>query len=367
MGVADEELAASLRAALNGDGAAGADFLRRISGIVWTACTILAGDGPEACTAFQDVVEALRADGFSRLGGYKGRGRAETYVAVVTRDLLAMRILRLLQNDRQRGWKAFERFFTADLQRLVRRRLGGPAYEDMRADAYQEICVALVEDDYRRLRLYSGHGSFTGFVLRTADRLLIDFVRSVVSRRRLPAAVARLEALEQDVFRLLAWKGIPPDVESVSGALASAAGSPPRDAVIAAIAAVRLHAREAMENDTARGRVVSVSAMDGEAADTLLGGADISPEDVLTARAEEEALSAALTAMRRAAEGLPDGERIYLDIVLGGCDSLPAREVARLMQRPVEEVYKLKQRVLKRLREAMADDPAVKTWRASVI
>lgn len=367
MGVADEELAASLRAALNGDGAAGADFLRRISGIVWTSCTILAGDGSEARAAFQDVVEALRADDFSRLGGYKGRGRAETYVAVVTRDLLAMRILRLLQDDRQRGWAAFERFFAVDLQRLVRRRLGGPVYEDMRADAYQEICVALIEDDYRRLRLYSGHGSFTGFVLRTADRLLIDFVRSVASRRRFPAAVVRLGSLEQDVFKLLAWRGVPPDVESVSAALATAAEPPSASAVKDAIATVRIHVQEARDNGGMRGRVVSVSAMDGEAADALLGEAETSPEDVLAARTEEEALSAALAAMRRAAERLPDGERIYLDIVLSGSDSLPAREVARLMQRPVEEVYKLKQRVLKRLRDAMADDPAVKTWRASVI
>lgn len=364
--MAEDDLAALLKAALAGDGAAGADFLRRISGIVWTACTILAGDGPEAQAAFQDVAEALRSNRFGRLSGYKGRGRVETYVAIVTRDLLAMRILRLLQDDRQRGWNAFEHFFAADLQRLVRHRLGGPAYEDMRADACQELSMALIEDDCRRLRLYSGHGSFTGFVLRTADRLLIDFVRSLASRRRLPAAVARLGALEQGVFKLLAWKGFPPDTERVSAALASPAGSPPADAVSGAIAAVRGFAMEAKNSDGMRARTVSVSAMDGEAADALLGGVESSPEDQLATHAEEEALSAALMAMRKAAEQLSDGERIYLDIVLSGSGGLPAREVARLMQRPVEEIYKLKQRVLKRLHDAMADDPAVKNWRASV-
>jgi RNA polymerase primary sigma factor len=37
------------------------------------------------------------------------------------------------------------------------------------------------------------------------------------------------------------------------------------------------------------------------------------------------------------------------------------------MRRPVEEVYKLKQRVMARLRETMAEHPAVKTWRSSVL
>jgi hypothetical protein len=36
------------------------------------------------------------------------------------------------------------------------------------------------------------------------------------------------------------------------------------------------------------------------------------------------------------------------------------------MQRPVEDVYKLKQRVLLKLREIASADSKIKTWRASV-
>ena len=36
------------------------------------------------------------------------------------------------------------------------------------------------------------------------------------------------------------------------------------------------------------------------------------------------------------------------------------------MRRPVEEVYKLKQRVMARLRDTLDRHPAVKMWKASV-
>ena len=36
------------------------------------------------------------------------------------------------------------------------------------------------------------------------------------------------------------------------------------------------------------------------------------------------------------------------------------------MRRPVEEVYKLKQRVMTRLRDSLEKNPSVKLWRASV-
>ena len=53
-------------------------------------------------------------------------------------------------------------------------------------------------------------------------------------------------------------------------------------------------------------------------------------------------------------------------IVLGDSKTPPAREIARLMQKPVEEIYKLKQRVLQRLREIASTDSKIKTWRTSV-
>ncbi len=362
------DLASSLNAALAGDRSAQAEFLRRISGIVWTSCTILAGEGETARAAFGDVVSSITADGFARLRGYSGRGRVETYIAVVVRDILAVRVLRLLQDDRERGWRAFEQFFSADLRRLVRRRLSGPAYEDLQQDAYQELCAAFVADGYRRLRSYSGNGSFTGFVLRTADHLLIDFLRMVTPRRRLPAAVARLGSLEQAVFKLMAWQGITADPERIELALTGCFDvMPTRRAVADAVAAVRGFAQEARANGRWHGAAVSLSGMTGDTADALIGTASASPEDVSIDNDDQRLLDAALAALRNAASQLGDDERIYLEVALSRTEVLPAREIAALMQRPVDEIYKLKQRIMKKLKDAMANDLAVKNWRASVI
>jgi len=41
---------------------------------------------------------------------------------------------------------------------------------------------------------------------------------------------------------------------------------------------------------------------------------------------------------------LPAQDRLYLQIVFSATDPMPAREIARAMQVPVEEVYRLKQR-----------------------
>ena len=53
-----------------------------------------------------------------------------------------------------------------------------------RATAYQEVCLKLIEDDFRRIRAYGGRGSFTGYILTVVDRILIDLVRRELPRRR---------------------------------------------------------------------------------------------------------------------------------------------------------------------------------------
>ena len=267
-------------------------FVHRVADAVWTACRLLTRDEPEARETFAAVVEGLRADGFRRLRAYDGSSRLETYVALVARDILAERLLRLFQSGTD-GWNAFERFFGADITRIIGRRLPGGEREDLRRDAYQEICIALIADDFRRLKAYRGIGSFTGFVLHMVDRLLIDVIRRTVSGRKMEAATSLPE-----------WEEIPCDRPS--------------------------------------------------------------PELAIQDREDEHLLSKASEVLRHAAENLSATERLYLQIVLGSGETIPARDVARLMCSPVEEIYKLKQRVMSQLRGALEKHPAVKLWRASV-
>ena len=269
-------------------------FVHRVADAVWTSCRLLTGDDAGARDAFTEVMGALRADGFRRLRAYNGSSRIETFVALVTRDVLAERLLRLFQaHSASDGWAAFERFFAADINRIINRRLPGADRADLRQDAYQDICVALIADDYRRLKAYRGIGSFTGFVLHMVDRLLIDFIRSTM-----PLGRQRVEA------QVTEWEDIPSDQPS--------------------------------------------------------------PEDTLLEREDDRLLSLASEVLREAAAALSETERLYLHIALGSGEPIPAREVARLMCRPVEEVYKLKQRVMTRLRETLDKHPAVKMWKASV-
>ena len=293
---------ARIAALTGGDPAVVAQFLKAIVPTVWAACSLLTGNEEEAREAFLDTIAQLRAGNFALFADHTGRDTLEEFVALKTRDLLAGRMLQLLQSDAEKGWRAFEALFKPDLRRLIHRRLPGGQYEDARREAYQSICLGMVDSDYRRLKAYQGSGSFAGFVLRSADRLLIDFLRGLGSRRRFARA------------------------------------------------------------DQERVRLVPISPDSPEFADTP----EASPESQLVQKQEDVELAAAIDVLTCAVETLPEAERLYLTIALSGEAMPPAREIARLMQRPVEEIYKLKQRVLRHLFDLIAENSAVKDWRASV-
>ena len=69
-----------------------------------------------------------------------------------------------------------------------------------------------------------------------------------------------------------------------------------------------------------------------------------SPEEALLLAEEDAARTALVVAVRDAAAGLPAEERLYLQIVFSTTEPAPAREIARRMGCPVEDVYRLKQR-----------------------
>lgn len=358
-----------VRAVLSGDPAAAERFLRATADIVWSACRRLTRDEAETRDAFAAVLAAMQADGFQRLRPYDGRSRLETFVALITRDLLALRLLRVLREDAQRGWRAFESFFQADIVRLILRRLPGEANDETRRDAYQEICVALIAEDYRRLKSYGGTGSFAGFVLHTVDRLLVDFIRSFSMRRRAPATIARLPALEQEIFRLVHWQGAAADVATLSKALAQRVRPLPATEDIAT-ALQRVKSCLPAGYGSSPSPSARLASLDDapELSEDGPGKAPsvASPEDIAIEQEAEALLSIAAGALRDVAATLPEAERLYLRIALGAAEPLPAREMGRLMQRPVQDVYKLKQQVLKRLKDALADHEAVKKWRVSV-
>lgn len=330
-------------------------FVRRVADTVWTSCSVLCRDERQA---FSEVMEALSADGFRRLRPYDGSSRIETYVALVARETLAERLMNAFTlSGPDEAWKAFEAFFKADIERTVRRRM--PGSDDARREAYQEVCLGLIADGYRRIRSYGGSGSFTGYILSTIDRLAIDFLRRELSRRRLPAAVARMGETEQAAFRIVHWEAGPDVGEALADEIGRKTGTRPTVAE-AERALKTVKAALPSTFDASQTEAVPLDGLEDLPSEAL------SPEEAFLEWEDGRILAEAARALKRASGELSDAERLYMKISLGGAEPLPARDVARLMGRPVEEVYKLKRKVLAKLRDALENDPAVKNWRASV-
>jgi len=330
---------ALLTAAWRGGPEAVEALLRSLADLVWTACRRVTRDDADAQAAFREVMAAIAANGFARLKDYDGRARVRVYVALVVRDLLLERAIKLLVLDAARGWGAFEAFFGEDIRRMIERSLPGSAQRQNREDAYQAVCEALLDNDLRRLRAYSGRGSPSGFVLQIVENLVVDFVRTIIPRRRLPAAIARLSALDQSVFRLLYWERLAPDPAILCVHLArSGEAPPPASTIVEAIERVR----QALPPGYWAEPRGDGQMVEGEGADLL-----------------EQALEALQQVLPR----LPATEQLYLRLALAG---EPAREIARMLSLPVEEVHKLAQRLKRRLRDELSDAEVVKRWRLSV-
>jgi len=357
---------ALLAAALRGAAGAAEDLVRALADLVWTACVGVTRGGADAETAFREVMAGLRANGFSRLKDYDGRARVRVYVALVVRDLLLERAINLLVLDAGRGWPAFEAFFGHDMRRMIERALPGAGNTQNRDDAYQVVCEALLRNDFQRLRAYSGRGSLSGFVLHTIENLVIDFVRTIIPRRRLPAAIQRLSALDQSVFRLIYWDRLAAEPTLLLNHLVRVGEAPPTaPAVAQAIVRVRqvLPAGYCAE-PRGDGHTVELSAAEDFA--PAVGSDDFrvpTPEDNVVDGQAAHFLQQALDALLEVLPKLPAAERLYVELALTGA---PAREIARLLCLPVADVHKLAQRLKRRLRDELGDEDVVKRWRLSV-
>jgi RNA polymerase primary sigma factor len=267
-----------------------------------------------------------------------------------------------------RGWAAFEHFFKRDIDRIIGRRFPDAVDSGRQEDIYHDLVADLIADDCRRIRAYDGQGSFGGFVLRIVNNLCIDLLRKEMPRRRLPAAIKRLPALEQEVFRQLYWENCPP--ERLAGALhARSVAHDGPDAIKAAAAKVRAalppNFQAPGEGDDGRPKLVALSS-DAEEGHAELPDDRPTPEAGAIAREEEEALEQASDALRTAIAGLAPEARLYLQYVMAEDPAPAPREIARLMGRPVTEIYRLRQQAERQLRQTLSENAAVKNRRMSV-
>ena len=339
---------ALVAAVLAGKPDAIAEFLQEISGTVWANCRALSRYEGEARDNFIAIMAQLRDSGFAAFRDYDGRSTLRTFTALVVRDLQCRNVVQLFESDSEKAWRLFEQLFRADIRRLIQRRLPAAEADELRRDFYQSVCLALITQNYRRIRAYSGKGSFSGYILRCIDNVIRDEIRNHVTPRfRLPAAIAGLGELERELFRLTVRDHIPGETELLAQQLRLrlARDFEPTE-IEAALHRVRKHAKN-----------FTPSAEPGE----FDQAAEPSPEDRLIRSGDDELLAAAIEVMAQAVRNLPEDERLYLMLMLGE-NAPPPRELARIMRRPVEEVYALKQRVLRKLHDLISGHSAVKTW-----
>jgi RNA polymerase primary sigma factor len=337
---------------LAGNSEATTRFLKIVGPIMWSIVQRLE-PGPDAESAFLHIVEVLKADAYARLRAFDGRAQLSTYLALVARDALSERLAKRLAATPRTAWSAFERFFEADIRRRIAQRF--PRDEAAWQDLYQDICLKLVEDDFRRVRGYDGRGSFVGYVLTIVEHILIDHVRRDVPRRRLPAAVARSSRLDQQIYIAVVWERCPADAKRVAEALRGRFDPAPPLAEIGT-ALQRLAAAATLEPDDAPGsrETVSLDRLTEVSAGMLLADGSPNPEEHLLLAEEDRLRGELLSAIRLAAADLPPEDRCYLQAVFSAAEPLPPREIAKTLGCRVEHVYRMRQRAQRWLAQIAA-------------
>lgn len=340
----------------------------RVQDCVWTTCLKMMG-GKErlAREGFFVVWSELAATSFAKLKAWEGKQPLETFLTLTVRELLLEWSVRLFQEDGPSAKDVFLKLF----DRLIRNcasRLHSQASD--REDAYQAVLLELFEKDCRRLKAYAPPGNFANHVLVVVDRLLIDGLRGVIGRRRLPASIEKLSPLDRSVFSAIYWNEIPADADRLLRTIGKRHRLATRDDIDAA----RKRVQAALPAGYTPGRkTISIDAptLSGEDGDEGTSIADILTDkeesdplrnllDVL----DEKQLEAALAALRRAGAMLDnDEDKIYFKLFLNGVEK--PREVAKVLGIPASQVYVIKERVHRRLTAFLANDPEVAAWRTN--
>jgi RNA polymerase primary sigma factor len=341
---------ALVNAALSGDAGAASRFLEHVSTTLWSIVGKLVGEGADAEAAFLHIVASLKADDYARLRRFDGRSRLTTYLSLVARDVLADELAGQFSKTPHEAWERFARYFETDIRSRIARQLPRNLGRAGREDTYQEVCLKLIENDFRRIRLYGGRGSFTGYILTVVDRILIDLVRREAPRRRMPAAISRSTPLDQAIYAAVVWEGCPLDNDRLAAALRGRLAQDPTAADVGESVA-RVAGMARLERTPPATEAISLDVLLGEGGGISIADSSPTPEDRLLLFEEETRRATLVAAINAAAEKLPADERLYLQIVFSANETLPARDIARLMGCPVEDVYRFKQRTQKWLKE----------------
>jgi len=178
-------------------------------------------------------------------------------------------------------------------------------------DCFLYVCERLRRDDLRRIRKFRAEGaaSFPTWLRAVVRRLCLDWRRHRDGRFRLPRAIARLPALEREVFRNLRLRGCSEN-ETLHRLRALWPGLTRLELADAAARVEKcLTSRQSWLLLLRRPRLQSLSGLPAD------DGAEECPDDPADPRADPErdaAAHEALVALRQGLDHLPPPARLLL-------------------------------------------------------
>lgn len=336
-----------VRAVLRQDSGAWATFVRRFSDLVYTHYTAELFPAAEGAKEHGKAFDALRVSDFAILRRFDGQARLAVFLVAELPNLFGARLIDLLREDRRLALSAFGRFFERRFQNLIRQ--GLERDESKIHDLSQEIFLRLVDDQQNRLLEYQG-GSFLGFVSTIIRRLKVDIYRETNGYPRPPAAVKRLSPLAERIWD--AFQSGYPESELANRvyrmpAPRGALGEPyPREQVQATLCA--LQAGNLLTRLKRRDTEVALTftTRDGIETELPLPSPDADPVVELSKLQQRQSEEACHAIVQNVRAGLPPEMALFIRYAFDWQPPKKAGEIARLMNRSVADIYKLRERTM---------------------
>lgn len=351
---------------LRGDVDARSAFEERISSSITEACAARSVDVRSAREAQHDIWTAFRAENYSWLGKWDGRGSLLVSVTLEVGNRLVLRIPPLLRSNPDKGFSAFVGAFSKSIQRQIADRY---AFRFEREEVFQEIYLLLWEEHPKeekrdgpcwRLKSFEEPGSFAAFVRVVVDRLLTDILRGEIGRPRLPERVAKLPKLEQEIFKALFWERVSPDATALMAVIAWRVPGATPAAVAAAYRNLRGHipVRLFLPRPADVSTDALVDAGDGAgAAPREIVDPHRTPAEGLEDQERSALMASAAAATNRFLETLTEDQRAYFEEDMRGTKR-------QNMPWPTKKVDQLRRSVKIAFERFRSTDKAVVKWRA---
>jgi len=213
--------------------------------------------------------------------------------------------------------------------------------ENDRDECYVFVIDSLKADNFKRLRAFKGNSQLSTYLYSLINSLVIDFRRRRYGRRRIPAAVSKLGAWAEAVYRLVCWQKFSVDDAydflQVDGLYEGSYGRFIQDIETIRRAPCR-------ENPTFK----SIDEPGGDAGRTA-HDPDANPLESLLQALDRERRIIALKVIRATTELLAEPDRILVRLVFGS--DLPLSAAAKIIDLSAAAARKRLQTLLAKYRK----------------